>query len=199
MTYPKGDREAWADENLRYDYDLDANSIVFDLGCFMGSFTEEISRRYDCLIYSFEPIKEYYDICIEKFKSNNKIKLYQTGLAEDDFAKDFSICRDASSMFGENLKQQFNVNLIKIDRFMIDNKIDCVDLLKMNIEGGEYGLLSYIIQNNLSTKFKNIQVQFHENAFSGWRSQYDYIIKNLPKTHHLTYHYEFKFENWKLN
>jgi hypothetical protein len=82
---------------------------------------------------------------------------------------------------------------------MLNENIEFVVLLKMNIEGGEYDLLEYIINNNMITKFKNIQVQFHENAFDGWEEKYNFIINNLQKTHHLTYHFEFKFENWEIN
>jgi hypothetical protein len=49
----------------------------------------------------------------------------------------------------------------------------------MNIEGGEYDLLEYMIKNQLTEKFENIQVQFHENVFEGWEEKYNFIINNL--------------------
>jgi hypothetical protein len=56
-----------------------------------------------------------------------------------------------------------------------------------------------MIKNNLTGKFENIQVQFHDNVFDGWEEKYNFIVNNLTKTHHLTYKFEFKFENWELN
>ena len=38
---------------------------------------------------------------------------------------------------------------------------DHVDLIKINIEGGEYELLEAILDNNLAKAFDNLQIQFH--------------------------------------
>jgi FkbM family methyltransferase len=129
----------------------------------------------------------------------DNIKVYQSGLSNENKLVGFHIAGDASSLYFGSLLQPLNIPLIKIDEFMLNENIEFVDLLKMNIEGGEYDLLEYIINNNMITKFKNIQVQFHENAFDGWEEKYNFIINNLQKTHHLTYHFEFKFENWEIN
>ena len=102
-------------------------------------------------------------------------------------------------MFSNEKKPEIGVDLIKIDDFLLQEKIEKVDLLKMNIEGGEYDLLEHMIKNNLTSKFENIQVQFHDNVFDGWEEKYNFIVNNLTKTHHLTYKFEFKFENWELN
>jgi FkbM family methyltransferase len=160
---------------------------------------EGIQSKYNCYVYCFEPIDAHYKICENKFKSNEKIKVYKTGLANDNKLVDFHVSNDSSSIHIGNGLGQFNTMLMKIDDFMSQENINYVDLLKMNIEGAEYDLLEHIIKNDLLDKFKNIQVQFHENPYDGWEEQYKFIINNLNKTHHLTYHFEFKFENWEIN
>lgn len=199
IMYQYGDRDAWPGDYLRYDYNLNENSIVIDLGCYIGSFTENIYNKFNCYVYSFEPIKRYYDICLDKFQHISNIKVYNTGLSNENKKVDFTIGGESSSMYSNVDKPEIGVSLIKIDDFLKQQNIQKVDLLKMNIEGGEYDLLEYIISNNIAHLFENIQVQFHTNIFDGWEEKYSLIINNLPKTHHLTYKYEFKFENWKLN
>lgn len=196
--YPKGKKDDWTDDSLRINYDLNENSVVIDLGGYEGWFTAVINDRYRSKIYCFEPIEKWYNICFEKFKDFDNIKVYQSGLAEENKIVGFHVAGDASSLFYGTALQPLNIPLIRIDEFMQEEKIESVDLLKMNIEGAEYDLLEFIIKNNMISKFKNIQVQFHENPFDGWDEKYKFIIDNLQKTHYLTYHYEFKFENWRI-
>lgn len=82
---------------------------------------------------------------------------------------------------------------------MTKHNIEVVDLIKINIEGGEYDLLDEIIANNWLSKFKNIQVQFHDFVIENPRERMEKIQKELAKTHQLTYQYDFVWENWKLN
>jgi hypothetical protein len=51
--------EIYGDYTLRLDYDLDENSIVFDMGGYVGEWSEKIFAKYDSHIFIFEPVKEY--------------------------------------------------------------------------------------------------------------------------------------------
>ena len=154
--YPQGNREAWPGDWLRYEYDLNENSIVIDLGCYIGEFTKIMEDKFNCYIYSFEPIKLFHDVCVDKFKNNSKIKVYKAGLSNENKKVDFTIGGEASSMFSDEDRPEIDVDLIKIDDFLEQEKIQKVNVLKMNIEGGEYDLLEYMIKNNLTEKFENI-------------------------------------------
>ena len=68
------------DLTLRLDYELNENSIIFDIGGYKGDFARDIFCKYSCFIYIFEPIKEYHDIIINKFKNNKKVKVYPFAL-----------------------------------------------------------------------------------------------------------------------
>jgi FkbM family methyltransferase len=138
-------------------------------------------------------------MCLNKFRMIDKIKLYQSGLSSENKVVDFHIDGEASSIYFGSVLGEFGINLKKIDEFLLEEKIEIVDLIKMNIEGSEYELLEYMLNNNLITKFKNLQIQFHDNVFDGWEQKYNNIKENLKKTHHLTYEFEFKFENWEIN
>jgi len=81
---------------------------------------------------------------------------------------------------------------------MAEADISDVDLLKMNIEGGEYELLEFLLDKNEQGRFANIQIQFHD-LFPGAKDRMTAIQKRLGKTHTLTFHYEFMMENWQRN
>lgn len=195
----RGNRESFPGDHLRYDYNLNENSIVFDLGAFNGEFTNIIYEKYKCFVYSFEPVSRYYDMCLEKFKNIDKIKTYKQGLSSENKLINFNVAGEASSIYFGTVVGEYDVKLKKIDEFLIEMGVNNIDLIKINIEGSEYELLEYLINNNLIKIFKNLQIQFHENPFDGWEEKYKYIKTNLSLTHHLTYEFEFKFENWEIN
>jgi hypothetical protein len=55
-----------------------------------------------------------------------------------------------------------------------------------------------MIDKGILIKFKNIQIQFHENSVDNWKERYNKITDALSLTHFLTYKFKFKFENWQL-
>jgi len=61
------------DKNLRLNYDLDENSMVFDLGGYEGQWASDIFSMYCCSIHVFEPVEEFADKIIKRFSKNKKI------------------------------------------------------------------------------------------------------------------------------
>ena len=186
------------DHTLRLEYDhLTSNSIVLDLGGYKGDWTNNIFQKYSPIVYIFEPVQSFYNELKTRFNTN-KIKVYPFGLAETTKTAIISISQDASSIL-KNYPQSKKeiVQLIKATDFFEANKIDTIDLIKINIEGSEYDLLDHLIESKFITNIKNIQVQFHD--FFPDASQRMQSIQNaLQKTHHLTYQYKFVWENWEL-
>lgn len=196
-----GVKEDWWDEDLRYNYSLNQDSIVFDLGGYHGLFSKQIYNRYKCNIHTFEPIDYLYEICHQELKDLDKVKLYRKVLGDKNDTVNFYVAGDASSIYmawGQVKNENSYAEMVPIDSYMADENIHEVDLLKMNIEGAEYYLLEYMIYKGILTKFKNIQIQFHENSVDNWRERYNKITDALSLTHFLTYKFEFKFENWQI-
>lgn len=189
--------ETNGDETLRLDYSLKENSIVFDLGGYKGEFAADIYCRYNSEIYIFEPVLSFFEIIKKKFLKNNKVKIYNFGLAGKDSEMQISMSDNSSSVFliTENSE---TIQLKSIVDFLKINNIEKVDLIKINIEGGEYEVLESLLENNLITIFDNIQVQFHDFIIENAQERMNKIQIELAKTHKLTYQYDFVWENWKL-
>ena len=188
---------AKGDATLRLEYDLDENSIVLDLGGYKGEFASDIYCKYSPTIYVFEPIKSFYEIIKNKFSNTNKVKSFHYGLAGKDQEMKISLTDNSSSVYIQSEATE-TIQLKSIVDFIKYHNIQKVDLIKINIEGGEYEVLESLIENNMLTVFKNIQVQFHDFIVQNAKERMTNIQNNLAKTHELTYQFEFVWENWKL-
>lgn len=186
------------DNYLRLEYNLNKNSIVFDIGGYLGDFTEKIYNKFNCKVYLFEPSLSFYNQCLERFKDNNNILCFNYGVGNLNGNFILSNDREASST-KRNVNQHTGekVKIKKISEVIKELKIDNIDLMKINIEGGEYDLLPCLINENLISKIKNIQVQFHNFEPNAQKKRSD-IINLLKNTHKNDWSYYFVWESWSL-
>lgn len=193
------DWKAQKGENrLRYEYDLPARPVVFDLGGFEGDWTSEIAARYQARIEIFEPHPVFADNIRKRFRSNSDINIHVFGLGARDEKLNLGTDAESTSTF----KTQDKISVVEVDLkkakdFINQGNFQQVDLVKINIEGGEYELLEHLIEEGLITKFKELQIQFHHfvpDAMARMKS----IQNELSKTHELTYQFEFLWENWRI-
>jgi len=185
------------DQTLRLNYNLTQNSLVIDAGGYKGEWSKSIFDRYGCNLIIFEPVSKYFDIINQKFIGEEKISVIKRGLSNEDKEIVIFDSEDSSSIFwgdGESEK----IQLEKFSSFISTHQIKEIDLIKINIEGGEYDLLEDILESGLANKIGNLQIQFHRFV-EGCKEKRDLIRNELSKTHSLTYDYEFIWENWKLD
>ena len=186
------------DEKLRLNYKLNKDSIVFDIGGYIGDFSNLIYEKYKCYIYIFEPSPSFYKICLERFKDNPKILCFNYGLSDSEDEFHLSSENEASSITKNiNDKNSEIVKIKKFSRVFEELKIIKIDLLKVNIEGSEYNLIPHIIEEKLIKKIDNIQIQFHIFIIDAKRKRSE-IIDSLRKTHKRDWCYYFVWENWSL-
>lgn len=180
---------------------LDESSVVFDIGGYKGTFTDEIQKISDCVIYIFEPVKKYYDIILEKQKHNSKIHCFNYGLGADTINVEINIQGESSSIFmGKNNSyvECEEIRIESINKFITDYKIKKIDLLKLNIEGSEYDLLDSLFQNNqYINMIEVLLIQFHDFIPNAVQRR-EIIQKKLSVSHHKLFDYPFIWEKWAL-
>lgn len=184
------------DKTHRLNYDLNQNSIVFDIGAYYGDFSDQIFAKYNCYIHAFEPIPEFFTKCQNRFKDNKKIICHKFAVS-DKTGECKIYMNDNSTSLHANSSDSKNIKTKNFNEILKDLDVSMIDLIKINIEGEEYNLLEFMIQNDLHQKCKNLQVQFHK-LVDNYQERYDDIALNLSKTHQLTYHYPFVWENWQI-
>ncbi len=185
------------DETLRLDYPLDQTSIVFDVGGYRGNFADAIYRKFGCHIYVFEPVQVFYNECVSRFGNNESITCLNYGLSSASGWFNMSLNNDKSS-FKKNEKGTVQQAQIRsIAEVVAELGIEQIDLVKINIEGGEFDLLPAMIDSGLITRIKFLQVQFHNFVAGAVESRLS-IRNSLKKSHREMWNYEFVWESWEL-
>lgn len=195
--FAKEDFKRWleveGDSNHRLNYKLDADSIIFDVGGYLGEWSEKICEKYNPTIYIFEPVEKYFTELQKKFSGNSKITVIKKALGSENRQRHISIKDDSSTVFGsKNLEE---IEFIDIKEFLEKENILKVDLIKINIEGGEYELMDRIISSEIQNKFESFQIQFHRFVPNCIELR-DSIRSALSNTHKQTYNFDFIWENW---
>lgn len=182
-------------DGMRYNYILNKDAVVLDIGGYKGQFASDIFARYCCHIYVFEPVTAFAENIRNRFRENSSIQAFAYGLGGSSRSETIHLSADSSSIYGKsgNLEK---IEIVDIKKWIIDNAIDHIDLMKINIEGGEYELLDRLIETKQIDIIDNLQVQFHNTTVDA-RSRMTQIQRELEKTHAPTYQYEFVWENWK--
>lgn len=184
------------DIKLRLAYDLNPSSVVFDIGGYKGDFANALYLQYQCSIYLFEPVGDFYQICKKRFLGNTKIKCFNYGLSNDD--SDILISRDddASSTArktGGHLKEK--IALKDVMTTMENIYVHEIDLLKINIEGGEYDVLPRLIETGFIKNIRFLQIQFHDFIPNSVEMRKNIRVQ-LATTHQEQWNYPFVWESW---
>lgn len=183
-----------ADERLRYEYDLNSESLVLDLGGYKGQFASDIYARYNCRVLVFEPVISFAEKIKERFKRNSRIEIFCFALGSNARQEMISLRAEGSSLYRDS-PDKATIQFVDVAEYFATANIQSVDLMKINIEGGEYELLPRLFEAGLVSRIKNIQIQFHELEPSSEARMHE-LCKELSKTHSPSYQYKFVWENW---
>lgn len=186
------------DETLRLNYQLDKTSIVFDVGGYLGDYAEAINQKFGCRVYLFEPVPQFYDACVKRFSNNTSIVCLNYGLSSKSGWFEINLNNNESSFkkFGTGDNSQ-KAEIRSITEVTTELGVEKIDLIKINIEGGEFDLLPAIIDAGLIKRIRYIQVQFHNFIENATNNRLD-IRKSLESTHCEMWNYEFVWESWKM-
>jgi FkbM family methyltransferase len=180
---------------LRFDYPLTHESTVLDVGGYRGCFIREIVARYDAHAYVFEPVPEFCEQLAKQFRINAKVKVCGYGLSNVDSISQMRLANESSTIYMTG-GTQATIRLRDIRTVVQELGIKRIDLIKINIEGGEYVLLRRMLETGLVSICRDIQVQFHEFYPCSQRLRSE-IRSALQETHFVTYDYPFVWENWR--
>jgi FkbM family methyltransferase len=189
---------AEGDNTLRLDYPLDRESVVMDVGGFKGDFCAAITSKFNCRVFVFEPVPKFYNICAARFASDDRVTCLNFGLCDIDGS--FSILNDgdASSLCRDETLGLASDSVVvrRFDKVFSELCVNRIDLIKINIEGGEFSLLDHMISSGLISYVEHLQVQFHnfvpnaENLRMGLR-------RLLSETHEEVWCFPFIWESWR--
>lgn len=175
ITLKSDSLKQWQEEDMepiRYAYDLLPEDTVLDIGSYKREWGSEIVNRYGCHV-------EYFDAL------DNRAAWLFDGTLEMGGAYYYT------SMFAD--EKPYRYGCVDIAPYLQKE----IALIKINIEGGEYELLRYIIEKGLMNNIVDLQVQFHLIDGQDCEKMYNELATRLRATHELTWRYPFCWENWQ--
>lgn len=128
--------------------------VIFDVGANRGQTTRKYLELFsDAVIHSFEPIHnfmQYYD----GYKSNKRVVFNPIGLSDKEGEVEFFLNKslDTSSILASakinansddscKTVSKISIKTISIDQYCERNKIDAIDILKLDVQGAELAIL----------------------------------------------------------
>jgi|TARA_B110000495_G_scaffold96386_1_gene83397 FkbM family methyltransferase len=152
------------EEYAKKNFDIKSSDTVIDVGAHIGLFTLYASQSCKIgNIYSYEPVKENFEILKENMNINNlkNVKIFNLAVSNSNSTITLFMNNDESghSMFSES-SENIIVKSTSLMKIFDDNKIKECNFLKLDCEGAEYE----IIEKLPSTYFEMIEkiiIEYH--------------------------------------
>ena len=146
---------------------IESNNPILDLGAHIGLFSLKFAKISEGKIYSFEPSKESFNILKRNIMTNSVKNVEVFNLAVSDkvgvlklFLHKYSA---ANSLLAESNKF-IKIKSTTLGDFIKRKKIKKIELIKVDIEGSEYGVLKSSI--NVLKKTSKVILELHEDILS---------------------------------
>lgn len=176
---------------LLMEVDLPPKAYILDFGGYHGDFSASFQPRDVARIDIFEPVPRFSEIIENRFMDDNRIQVHGYAIGKTSRRERFAL--DASAT-GKSNTGDVDVDFREAG-VLNEIQSDFFDLVKMNIEGGEYELIESLDEINYLRKMKIILVQFHN--FNG--EDFSQARLTLAKTHTPVWQFDYVWERWDLN
>ena len=126
-------------------FEINSDDVIIDIGAHIGIFTIYASQFCNNgKIYSFEPVRENYDLLLNNIKLNHSEQVKPFNLAVSNTNDDVTIYinddKAAHSIFPSS-ESSINVKSITLQNIFEENNINHCNFLKLDCEGAEYEIL----------------------------------------------------------
>jgi FkbM family methyltransferase len=187
------------DETLRLDYDLEPDSLVLDAGGYLGHWSADIFCKFSCRIEVYEPVESFAAATATRFERNPRIAVHHYGLGGENRRDSILLDEVGSSSVLTPVgvdAARAEIELRDVVEVIDELDRDEIDLLKINIEGGEFELLERLLAAGQADRFRYLQIQFHSGAPAA-ESRRGAIRDDLARTHRLMWDYPWIWESWE--
>lgn len=160
---------------------LNESSVVIDLGFNCGLFSYEIIRRFNCRVFSAEPVSE---LCYSVIP-HPKLTVLPVALGGCNGFADLNVFRDQCASLHETAS---NVQASRMDRVEVITFAELqrrsgflkIDLLKIDIEGAEIEMFSAMDDDTIRS-IGQITIEFHDFLIHDMATSVENIKMRLCK------------------
>ena len=183
--------------DIMYEAPLNKGDIVLDLGAYHGKWASRVYELYQPRIYMYEPDPPSVRKLQNMFAGNDDVELREYGLGARDDQLEMIQKGMGSSFYGKNTGGH---NVVTVPVRDVAAELEAlgheqIDLIKLNIEGGEYDVMERLIETGWMPRVRIFMIQFHE-WFDGAHRRHRRIHRELRKTHDVAWRYPFIWEQW---
>ncbi len=146
--------------------------VVFDIGANVGAYASEVISVFgeDAQLYCFEPLRKAYAALNAAVAGRKNVRTYDFGFGEKDEA--VTLYSDSGDSMlascyprrmdhlGVDMKHTEIIALRRLDDFCGESGIGHIHLLKLDVEGGELGVLKGASSLIASNAIDLIQFEF---------------------------------------
>lgn len=181
-------------EDYTQDFKVEEGQIIYDLGSCTGDFAILAAYR-GAKVFAFEPDASNFNILkmnIELNKMGDRITAYNVAVGPEIGTSGFDNISPSSGGHSLSENAPFKVPVTTLQHIMKENNHSQIDLLKIDIEGGEYSIFS----NPETAQLKNIKAivgEYHLDIHKPNYSTED-IKRLLSKYYdHITFRIPYNF------
>jgi len=165
-----------------------AGSVIFDVGAHYGYHSlmfSELSGRTG-RIFTFEPDRHNYQILQKNVEKNSILNIATFRLAVSDYSGVIDFTNNSNSYANTAVSgspifsnsEITKVSCVDLDHFVIEEKLERVDFIKIDIEGHELNALKGA-ENTLLNYRPDIYLATHDNHFPGVSEKCLLFLKKL--------------------
>jgi FkbM family methyltransferase len=131
-------------------------NIIIDGGASIGDTSQSFSKLFpNAVIHAFEPFPDFLNALHKKAGQNHNIKVHPLALGKNNCATAFNVNQsegtnsllkpneNATEIYGSLFKAKkiIDVQLIKLDDWFKSSQSQMIDILKLDLQGGELDAL----------------------------------------------------------
>lgn len=160
--------EVWKNNVYSLDAELQTalKPTIIDVGAHIGVFSTFVAHNLPTArVYSFEALPANYKLLqnnISQNKMTDRIRAFNLAVADSPKILNFYV--DVQNSGGGSLVRPvgkpISVQAVTLQQIFTENQIEQCDLLKMDIEGGEYAVL-FNCQDQILNRIVRIELEHH--------------------------------------
>ena len=190
--------EHFNSKNYYQDFISESDKVILDLGANVGLFALYVSPIADKVV-CIEPTPSHFNLLTKLTKDISKIERINGALSNISGEVNFytSVSNTTTnSLISRDVNQILTVKSYSLKDLIEITKLDKVDFVKMDIEGGEYIVLDEETLQYIGENIPKILIEFHDCQHTNHALKYIEMFKNLGfKANHFHWDSVFFYKN----
>jgi len=179
------------DERVQSALMVAPESLVIDVGAYLGDFTALARERWSARVIAVEPIDKFCSTLLDRFRKDSSVEIIPGALGAKRGMIQISMADDGSSAWGSS-DEQIEVKVMDVAE-VINEQI--VSLMKINAEGAEFDVLDRLIDTGQIEQIETLLIQFHKFVPDAERRR-RVIRSRLRATHRVKFNVPWVWEQW---